>query len=182
MVYQTFAAHTGRFQSIYFFPYCVSQWNNLDGDLRDMTLLSSFKSALSLIKFIRPNLNPIYNIHNSAGVLLLNRLWVGFSHRREHKFRYNFLDTINPFCDCRSNAIETTKHLLHSLISLLNEKLSLTTSTRKVYRFCLIMNFISLFFLLFCMVIFDDVTNMNILNNIINCITSSKRFSVTLFS
>ena len=107
-VYQTFAARIGRFQST-FFPYCV-QWNNLDGDLRDMTSLSSFNSAL--LKFIRPKLNP-FTTYTTPRVILLNSLRVGFSHLREHKFRHNFPYIINPFCDCRTNAIETTKHLLH---------------------------------------------------------------------
>ena len=111
-IYQTLAARTGRFQNT-FYPYCgVSHWNNLNEDLRNMTSVSSFKSVL--LKFIRPKPNPIYNIHDSVGITFLNRLRVGFSHLREHKFRHNFLDTDYPFCNCRSNAIETTEHyLLH---------------------------------------------------------------------
>ena len=44
--------------------------------------------------------------------MLLNRLRVGFSHLREHKFRHNFADTVDPFCNCRNNSLETTQHFL----------------------------------------------------------------------
>ena len=36
----------------------------------------------------------------------------GFSHLREHKFRHNFADTVDPFCNCRNNSLETTQHFL----------------------------------------------------------------------
>ena len=40
---------------------------------------------------------------------LLNRLRLGFSHLREHKFRHNFADTLNPLCSC-SLENEDTEH------------------------------------------------------------------------
>jgi len=44
--------------------------------------------------------------------MLLTRLRVGFSHLKEHKFRHNFQDTTDPFCECRSGDIENTQHYL----------------------------------------------------------------------
>ena len=58
-------------------------------------------------------MNPVYNIHDPIGLKFLTRLRVNFSHLREHKFRHNFLDTLNPLCSCGLE-IESTKHyLLH---------------------------------------------------------------------
>ena len=31
---------------------------------------------------------------------------------REHKFRHNFNDTIDPFCLCRTHCLKTTEHFL----------------------------------------------------------------------
>ena len=53
--------------------------------------------------------NSIYNIHNPHGVKYLKRLRIGFSHLKEHKFKYNFQDSIDPMCSC-SSGIETTIH------------------------------------------------------------------------
>ena len=105
------AARTASFQST-FFPFCLSNWNKLDPDLRNIQSSLCFKRAL--LNFIRPSPAPLYNIHNPHGLTLLTRLRLRFSHLREHKFRHNFADTCDPFCNCRTNAIETTEHyLLH---------------------------------------------------------------------
>ena len=55
---------------------------------------------------------------------LLIRLKIGLSYLRDHKFNHNFLDTLNPICNCGED-IETSCHyLLHcSLYS--NERLAL---------------------------------------------------------
>ena len=53
-----------------------------------------------LLTFIRPLENDKYRIYDPLGVRLLNRLRLGFSHLREHKFRHNFADALNPLCSC----------------------------------------------------------------------------------
>ena len=40
---------------------------------------------------------------------LITRLRLGFSHLREHKFKYNFQDTLNPLCSC-SVEVESTSY------------------------------------------------------------------------
>ena len=40
---------------------------------------------------------------------MLTRLRLGFSHLREHKFRHDVKDTLNPLCSCSTEA-ETTAH------------------------------------------------------------------------
>ncbi|MEM6812740.1 MAG: reverse transcriptase domain-containing protein, partial [Pseudomonadota bacterium] len=82
-----FYARTDRFRAS-FFPYCISEWNKLDGRIRNLPSISSFKRAL--FEFLRPKADLIFKVTNNHGVVLLNRLRVGFSHLREHKFRHNF--------------------------------------------------------------------------------------------
>ena len=62
-----------------------------------------------LLTFIRPLENVTYGIYDPLGVRLLNRLRLGFKHLREHKFRHNFADTLNPLCS-RSLETEDTEH------------------------------------------------------------------------
>ena len=40
---------------------------------------------------------------------MITRLRLGFSHLREHKFKHNFRDTLNPLCSC-SIEVESTSH------------------------------------------------------------------------
>ena len=82
----------------------------LDCHIRNLPSIASFKRAI--LKFIHPSPSPTFKIINHQGLILLTRLRVGFSHLREHKFRHGFLDIVDPFCSCRTNAIETTEHLL----------------------------------------------------------------------
>ena len=104
-----------------FFPFCINEWNNLDKNIRNLPSISLFKAAL--IKFLRPSANSVFRVTDKKGVVLLNRLRVGFSHLKEHKFRHNFADTVDPFCNCRSNSIETTQHFLMHCSDYSNDRL-----------------------------------------------------------
>ena len=53
--------------------------------------------------------NSIYNIHNPLGVKCLARLRIRFTHLKDHKFKHNFQDSVDPMCNC-SSGIETTIH------------------------------------------------------------------------
>ena len=53
------------------------------------------------LKFIGPSPNSKFNVHNSHGIKLLTGLRVGQTHLRKHRFRYNFQDPLDPFCNCR---------------------------------------------------------------------------------
>ena len=104
-----------------FFPFCISEWNKLDVRIRNLPSVSSFKNAI--LKFLRPEANSVFNVADSKGVVFLNRLRVGFSHLREHKFRHNFADTFDPICNCRTNSLETTEHFLMYCSDYSNERL-----------------------------------------------------------
>ena len=65
------------------------------------------------MEFIRPSQNSIFLCNNSKRIKLLTRLRLGLNHLRDQKFKHNFLDTLNPICNCDED-IETSWHyLLH---------------------------------------------------------------------
>ena len=50
----------------------------------------------SVWNFIRPSAIKVYNVSVAISIKLITRLGLGFSHLREHKFKDNFRDTLNP--------------------------------------------------------------------------------------
>ena len=87
----------------------IKERNRLDIDIRKSNSISIFKKCI--LSFIRPLPHKFSNSHNPQGLKLFTRLPIGLSHLRCHKFKYNFLDTINPLCSCGSY-METTLHFL----------------------------------------------------------------------
>ena len=91
-----------RFNNEYYgntlFLFCVNQWNNLNHRIRISESISLFKR--SLLQFIRPSGSEVYKNHDSIGLKYLTSLRLEFSRLREHKFRYNFRDTLNSLCSC----------------------------------------------------------------------------------
>ena len=104
--FTSFYCRTEYFQNS-FLPYVVKGWNKLDPVKRSCQPYESFRKAL--LNVVRPSENKISNIHDQVGIKLLTRLRLGLSHLREHKFRHNFEDTLNPLCSCSIEA-ETTLH------------------------------------------------------------------------
>ena len=105
---KTFPARTKIFESS-FFPHCAEAWGNLSEELRNINSINTFKT--SILNFVRPTENSVFQVHDINGVKLLTRLRLDFSHLNEHKFRHNFNDTINPMCSCGKEP-ETTLHYL----------------------------------------------------------------------
>ena len=103
---------TERFKST-FSPSYSSNWNQLDPNKQMSSSIGIFKRAL--LSFIRPKSANVYRIHHPRGLKLLTRLQLGLSHLREHKFRHNFNDTIDPFCLCGTNNLETSEHFCIAL-------------------------------------------------------------------
>ena len=68
---------------------------------------------LSLLKFVRPVANSVFDIKNPYGLKLLTRLPLGISHLHYHKFRDNFKDFINPICVYGLEIETATYFLLH---------------------------------------------------------------------
>ena len=66
----------------------MTEWNKLGRNIHNSDSLNAFK--LSLLKFVRPVANSVFEINNLYGLKLLKRLRLGLSHLGHHKFRYNF--------------------------------------------------------------------------------------------
>ena len=90
----------------------IIEWNKLDQDIRNGKSYALFRKHL--LSFI--------------GLKLLTSLRVGFSHLKEHKFRHNFVNPINPLCSCE-NFVESTTHFFLHCTHFSNQSwLSLTKS------------------------------------------------------
>ena len=104
------------------------------------------------------------------------RLRLELSHLREHKFKYNFQNCLNPLCSCGSS-IESTSHFLfhcpifhdkrHTLLSTLSNNDSTDSYLTRT--------------LLFGCTSFDSETNTLILKATIDYILSTERFEEPLF-
>ena len=55
-------------------------------------------------------------------------MWLGLlSDLHEHKFKYNFQDSLNPFCSCGLNIESTAHYLLHCLTYIIERRSVLST-------------------------------------------------------
>ena len=165
-----------------FFPSAVIEWNNFERLTKiseNQKVLISFKK--SILKFIRPSQNRVYNCHNPKGIKLLTRLRVDLSHLREHKFKHSFQDTLNPICNCGED-IETTSHYLLHCPDYLHERKTLLNTVS-----CIIPNIFDFNndqlteILLYGKEDLDNINNTSILYAIINCLIETKRFDTQLF-
>ena len=90
-----------------FFPCVIGKWNKLNPEIRRSDSYNILRK--SILNFIRSSASKIYNINDTIGIKLITRLRLGFSHLREHKFKHNFQDTLNPLYSC-SIELESTSH------------------------------------------------------------------------
>ena len=95
------------------FTFTISEWNKLDPDARNFETYLLIRK--NLLAFIKPIENSIYSIYDPLGINFLHKLRLGFSHLREHKFRHNFVDTVNPLSSFYLE-IESTEY--YTLIAL----------------------------------------------------------------
>ena len=93
-----------------FFPSTIIECNNLDPTLQNAKVFVDFKN--NILKFIRPCQSNVFNCNNYKGIRPIRRLRVGMSHFREHKFKHNFQDCLNPICSCGLDIASTLHFLL----------------------------------------------------------------------
>ena len=98
-------------------------------EIRKSKSYSIFKK--SLLKSIRLIPNSVFGVANIYGIKLLTRLRVGLSHLREHKFKHNFQDTINPLCSC-SLEIESTSNFFLRCQNFMTPSTNLMNELRKL--------------------------------------------------
>ena len=63
----------------------------------------------------------MYGIYDPSEVKLINKLRLGFTHLREHKFRHNFADAVNPLCACFLETENTEQQLILKTTYLLKK-------------------------------------------------------------
>ena len=114
--------------------------------------------------------------------MLITRLSAGFSHLREHKFGHGFADTVDSFCNCRTNCIEDTEHFLLHCSIYLNERQIMFD---RLQSFNITMIQLNTSFL--CRVFlygdsnFTTNSNHEILNIVIGYLMDTNRFNGPLF-
>ena len=161
-----------------FFLSTVIEWNNLDKSIRSSESLALFKK--SILQFIRPTPNRTFNCHNPIGIKLITRLRLGLSHLRDHTFKHNFLDCLNPICCCGQD-IETTVHYLLHCPIFSDERSIFFNNFRSIDENVLSGSDSRISeTLLFGISSFNDTKNTSILNTTIHYILSTKRFNAPL--
>ena len=118
---------------ILFFPQIIREWNKLDTSICQAPSYSVFRKAL--LDFIWSTANSTFGTNYVSGLKLLTRLRVGFSHLREHKFKHNFQDTLNPLCPSSLEAEDTYHFLCAAEIFIINEMFFLITLIQLTRRF-----------------------------------------------
>ena len=103
----------------------------MDLNICNSESLNIFKK--SLLKFIRPSGNSVFNCDNPRGVKLLNRSRLGLSHLRRRKFKHGFQDPLNPICSC-GNDIKTSDHFLLWFPCYSNERSTFLNTIRNINR------------------------------------------------
>ena len=83
------------------------------------------KNKKSVLKFIRPSSNSIFNCHSFNVIKLITKLRLGFSHFLEKNLMHNFQNTLNLICSCGDD-IETTAHYLLYCANYLDERRTLS--------------------------------------------------------
>ena len=156
----------------------VIEWNKLDLNICKLERLNVFKN--SLLTFIRPSGNSVFNCHNPRGVKLLTRLRLGLSHLREHKFKHSFQDSLNPICSCGDD-IETLAHFLLHCPHYSHERSTFLNTIRNINRNIFEKNDLQITeTLLYGDSSLDEKSNTLILNATIDFLFVTKRFDLNL--
>ena len=161
-----------------FFLSTVIEWNKLGNNIWNLESASAFKKQF--YNFIRPSPSSMFNGHNPDGIKLLARLWVGLSHLCEQKFRHNFQDSPDPFCNCVWN-IEATIYFFLYCWNYSNQRKTLFDKISDVKRSFLNQKYATVVeTFLFGLNGLNDKENLLIIESRIDCIVTSERFIAAL--
>ena len=161
-----------------FFASTVVEWNNPGKSITSSESFALLKK--SILRFIRPSPDRTLNCHNPVRKKLITRLRLSVSHLRDHKFKHNFLNCLNPICCCGKEIETTVNSLIHCPI-LSDERSIFHNNIRSTNE-----NFLSgsdsriSETLLFGISSFNNTKNTSILNTTIDYILSTKRSDVSI--
>ena len=88
----------------FFSPSTVVACNKFQNNILNLESVSAFKNKV--LKVFIPISDSTFNVHNPHEITVLIRLQVGLNEFREHKFRYSFQDSLDPFLQLRSRLNE----------------------------------------------------------------------------
>ena len=132
------------------------------------------------MQFTRPTPNRTFNCHNPIGIKLITRLRLGLNLLRDHKFKHNFLDSLNPICYCGKD-IETTVHYLLHFSIFWDERSIFLNNIRSIDEIILSgSDSRTSETFLFGISSFNHAKNTSILNTTIDYILSTKTFDIPL--
>ena len=121
-----------------------------------------------------------FQMLSSKGIKLLTKLRLGLSPLREHKFKHDFLDSLNSICSCGQN-IETSTHFLLHCPNYSIERLTFLNIVSNIHRSSLNKNDLKVTeSLLYGDSSLDDTNNTLIMNATMEFLFASKRFDVPL--
>ena len=133
-----------------------------------------------LFNFIRLNSSNVFNINNSLGLKLLTRRRIGFSHSKEHKFKHNVQDSVDPLWSCGNN-IESTVHFFLHRRNFTTQRQTLLNKLKSINASIMTENENSVVrTLLFGRPDFNYSTNKEIINATISFILTTERFNCPL--
>ena len=105
----------------------------------------------------------------------------GLSHLRDHKFKHNFLDTLNPICNCGEDIETSCYYLLHCSLYT-NERLAFLNVIKGIDNSILELNDSHIVEVLLYEIKFLDISsNTSTLNATIDFLLKTKRFDKRLF-
>ena len=107
----TFFKARHNFLKTYFFLSLIVQSNNLGLNVRKWGSLNIIRN--SILKFIRPSANSVFNSHNSKAITFITRLRLVMSHLRENKFMHSVQDLLNPISNFGLHVDLSSRYLLH---------------------------------------------------------------------
>ena len=164
-----------------FFSSNNNWWNKLDWKIKNSESIETFKKRI--LPIIWPSPNRTFNCNNPRGIKLLPRLRLGLSHLREHKLKYSFQDSLNPFCSHRKGEVESSSYYLLHCSNYSEERLALLNTTKNIDMSILQQSdpkFAGVFLL--GDTSFDNNKKTFILHTTIDYIISTGRFDEALFN
>ena len=81
-IYAIFKVKANFFENS-FFPTVIMEWNKIDVNNRYSAFCNVFKKVI--LKFIRPELNQVFNVGSSDGLNFPTRMTLGLSPLLDHK-------------------------------------------------------------------------------------------------
>lgn len=125
--------------------------------------------------------NSASNCHKLQGIKFIRQHWLSLNHLRQHKFKHNFQDSINPLCQCSQDTVFKTHFFLHCPLYINGRCTLLSTVNNLDCNLLHNTNAILTQTLFFGNTSFTSIKNSEILIATFDFIFRTKRFDEALF-